>query len=114
LSSAAETVAAVIRIDGDHYTGIQSLCMRLIIGGWKGHGRKLFIPSHNPSPRLQVGPLRTLIRYGGIGAPQEVSVGRLLGYSTSPILHLEISSGCDSADVSYLGACGNFSGFTEY
>jgi len=82
--------------------------MCLIIGGGKGHGRKVFIPSHNPSlmnSRLQVGPLRTLIGCGGISAPQEVSIGRLLGYSTFPIFHLEISSGCDSAGVSYLGAC---------
>jgi len=82
--------------------------MSLIIGGWKGHGKRVFIPSHNPSPknsRLQVGPLRTLIGCGGKSAPQEVSVGRLLGYSSFPIFHLEISSGCDSAGVSYLGAC---------
>jgi len=68
----------------------------------KRAGRKVFIPSHNPSPtnsRLQVGPLRTLMGCGGVSAPQEVSVGRLLGYSTSPIFHLEISSGCDSVGV---------------
>jgi len=79
--------------------------MHLIIGRWKGHGRKLFIPSIIPPLRTQGYRLELLIGCGGISTPQEVSLGRLLGYSTSPVFHLEISSGCDSAGVSYLGGC---------